>query len=386
MRWVGVADDRRRHLVAVWNPSVAADAMDAHVAVLLESIARHRKDPSGDDPCVWWGRVRSPNRQGPLPHLAEVLALGEESDDPRETHLYLTDYRSLYVAAVGAISTGDMTVEDPENVPAYYRKNALACDCWFQLWDIRRLVQGDTLAVVAELRHLRNVHYNDRPVSIYGGMVDLPLIVYRDDEVQYFDEGERDRLLDGKHWVEFDLENSGSGALERSLRDDLFGDAAWTSLDVGTRAFVATAERIYRDIRGNAALDYSPVIGSLAKAIEVEANRRLRLGLAKAPPSARLAKLSDETVDVTRRSLTLGDLARALGGEPQLQKALMARLNDGHWFTGEFAVAIDGLREIRNPAIHETRLDRGTAAHWRDRIVGVGCDGILRRLSGVRPK
>jgi hypothetical protein len=38
---------------------------------------------------------------------------------------------------------------------------------------VRRL----TIAVVEELKHLRNTRYADRPLSLYGGMVDLPLIV-----------------------------------------------------------------------------------------------------------------------------------------------------------------------------------------------------------------
>ena len=192
---------------------MAAGAIDDHIAVLLEALRRHDEGDADDDPCVWWGRVRSPNRQQPLKHLDEVLALDAETpndeDDPRETHLYLTDYRSLFVGQVGNITADDMSAEDPAHVPSYYRKQQLACDCWFQLWDIRRLVQDDTLAVVAELRELRNIHYNDRPVSIYGGMVDLPLIVYRDDGVRYFDKAERNRLLDGKCWVQFDAEHGG---------------------------------------------------------------------------------------------------------------------------------------------------------------------------------
>ena len=43
-----------RHLVTVWNPSYAEDAMEQHLAVLLE-----RAKPRPDDAYVWWGKVRS---------------------------------------------------------------------------------------------------------------------------------------------------------------------------------------------------------------------------------------------------------------------------------------------------------------------------------------
>ena len=364
--------------------------MDAHIDVLLSALRRNREEAGESDPCVWWGRVRSANRQQHLPHLDQVLALDaqtpEDETDQRETHLYLTDYRSLYVALVGNITADDMSAEDAAHVPAYYRTQRLACDCWFQLWDIRRLVQDDTLAIVEELKHLRNTHYNDRPVSIYGGMVNLPLIVHRQDEVRYFDEAERERLLDGKYWVEFDAENGGLGLLERDLRENLFGDSAWASLDVGTRAFITTAERIFRDNRANAAFDFAPVLTNLSKAIEVECNRRLRMGLARAPAAARLAHVEHETVDVTKRSLGLGHLIRAIKGEAQMQAFLNNGVHEGRWFTGQLPYALDAFREVRNKGTHEGRIDRESAIQWRDQLLGVGCEGALARLARVRTK
>ena len=175
-----------RHLVGVWNPSYEADAMDAHVRILLDAARERREGKRDDDDVyVWWGKVRSPNRQKPLPHLKEILAiddvLASENDEEPELHLYLTDYRSLYVAHLGAVKAEDVS-DDEKHVPEYYRAKSLNCDCWFQLWDIRRVVLDDTPAVVHELSKLRNDAYNDRPVSLYGGKVDLPLIVWHEEE------------------------------------------------------------------------------------------------------------------------------------------------------------------------------------------------------------
>ena len=381
-------ETRQHHLVTVWNPSIAPEAMDDHIAVLLAGLRRFREGPSDADPCVWFGRVRSPNRQQSLPHFDEVLALDAETPvderDTREAHLYLTDFRSLYVGQLGSITRDDMAAEDPASVPEYYRKLRLDCDCWFQLFDIRRIVEDDTLAVVAELRKLRNVHYNDRPVSIYGGMVNLPLVVYRDDGVRFFDD--RERLLDGRLWVEVDSERGGLGVLERDLRDNLLGDAVWTSLDVGTRSFITTAERIFRDNRANAGFDFAPVLGSFAKALEIECNRRLRAGLARSQPAARLAHIERETVDVATRSLTLGQLVLALTGEHELRTALAQRLVHAAWFSGELPVILDAFRQVRNEGTHAARIDRGVAQHWRDRMMGVGCEGVLVKLAGVRSR
>lgn len=58
-----------QHLVTVWNPSYADDAMDAHLRVLLHWAEHARaRDGGGEEAYVWWAKVRSPNRQQPLPH------------------------------------------------------------------------------------------------------------------------------------------------------------------------------------------------------------------------------------------------------------------------------------------------------------------------------
>src|SRR5918996_2718564 len=94
-----------RHLVALWNPSYAADAMQEHLRILLDRAERaDRNEIHRDDVFVWWARLRSGNRLQPLPHLHEVLALREQIENEIETHLYLTDYRSLYVADLADIT------------------------------------------------------------------------------------------------------------------------------------------------------------------------------------------------------------------------------------------------------------------------------------------
>ena len=65
-----------RHLVTVWDPSYAEDIMDAHLEVLLGWADRAaRGEADRDDVYVWWAKLRSPNRQQPLTHTEDVLAL-----------------------------------------------------------------------------------------------------------------------------------------------------------------------------------------------------------------------------------------------------------------------------------------------------------------------
>lgn len=376
-----------RHLLTLWNPSYAVDAMEQHLAVLLERARLAREGKlSPDERYVWWGKVRSQHRLQHAPHQDDIKAIGQaiadDTGDACEVQLYLTDYRSLYVADVADIVNGDDPPGQGEAVPAYYARNDLHCDYWFVLGDIRLLVAGDLPGVGAELRKLRNVHYHDKPVSLYGGMVDLPLVVTRPDGQRFFDMDERDAITDGRLWAEWDAEQGGGVvAMERELRDNVLGERTWQGLEPATRRFLASGEKLFREHRGDPAFDFGPVINAFAKALEVQCRSLLRALLPGIPVAIRQHNLDGRTVDLLEhRSLSLGQLARVLATE-QLGRELTARRNDRGYLAGQLPAILDDFTAMRNPGTHEVRLTRADAQHWRDRFLGIGTEGIFMRLA-----
>ena len=328
------------HLVTVWNPSYAADAMEQHLGLLLHLAGEYDKKAISDEQLyVWWGKVRSPNRQGPQANAEDIRRIAKELDagERDEVQLYITDYQSLYVGDVDLIREGDPGEGESAHMPAYYGQDRLAFDFSFRLRDIRRLVTRDMPEVIAELKELRNVHYNDRPVSLFGGMVDLPLIVTRPDGRRFFDDAERDALTDGALWAEFDAEHASAvGALERDLRLNLLGDTTWSRLEPEVRVFIAQAEKTFREHRDDPAFDFGPVIVGLGTALERQTNATLAAALRSGVPvNARRVNIDGQTVDLLGfRALTLGELARVLGGEWQLGTALKGRGGERdvvHW-------------------------------------------------------
>jgi hypothetical protein len=374
------------HLVAVWNPSYATDALEAHVQLLLQHVreAEHERE-SWDDAYVWWGRVRSPNRQQPLEHLPQILKLDQGLSERGELQLYLTDYRSLYVAEVGAVEVGNKSAADAAHTPTYYGQSSLSCDCWFKLLDIRALVHDDTLAVQDELSQLRVVTYNDRPVSLYGGIVNLPLIVRRPDGASFFDDDERELLNDGQLWVQADADRVELGGLVIDLRDNVIGLRAWTALLPTARTFVATAERLMRDHRRDTAFDFATVLVELSKALEVQINAILGGALAGAPTELRFGNVEGKSVDFSRsRAQSVGQLARVIAHDRPRMEYLAKHLTDGKWFTEQLPAILDDLAPYRNAAAHSARRSRDDVLTHRDRIVGVGCEGVIAALSRVR--
>lgn len=380
-----------RHLLAVWNPSYEADALQLHLEVLLRTMREHRaKARDEEDVYVWWGKVASPNRLQPLPHLADVLAidkLANAETSGLEINLYLTDYRSLYVAHLGEVTAEDVRKLEGEapHIPSYYNTDGLSCDFWFRLFDIRRLVLDDTPSVIRELKQLMNTRYHDKPVSLYGGMSELPLIVTRPNESTWFDRETRERLTGGRFWAEYDAERAGAGAMQRELRENRFGNAAWEQLDPAARGFVASAEEVFRRHRDDPAFDLHAVVIDLANAVEVQTNAILRRALAGAPTMVRMANVEGKSLDLARQGpLSLGQLAHAIGEDQERNAFLKKRLEGGEFFTASLPAILKELTDLRNPAAHGGTIAREDAIKLRNRMIGVGSLGQLLQLAQVR--
>jgi len=381
--------DRPRHLVSVWNPAYAVDAMDAHVGVLVERARAHRRGEIAEDEVhVWWGRIRSARRQGELPHLPDVLALDDQIMAGVPTYLYLTDYNSLYVADLAGITVDDVRAKGETAIPAYYRHQD--CDLWFQLWDIRRLVVQDTRVVVQELRRLKNTRYHDQPVSLYGGMVELPLVVWREAEVDWF--GDREALTDGLLWAEKDAEfRSEAARLSADLRDNLFGARIWNLMEPATRTFLASAEAVVRARREDPVFDFSGPAVEYAKALETEVNAvvlpLVRKALENRPQGERLVRVDGRELDLGRpvSHQTLGALRHLLTREPVVRKALqhaasahVGYLTDPYKLPGQ----MEKVQSLRNPAAHGAALGREEVLKLRDALMGIGRMGVLVELVG----
>ena len=384
---------KSRHLVAVWNPSYAADAMDEHLRILVEWSEKHQHGKVGrDEVFVWWARLRSVNRNAMLPHIDEVLGLCTQIEAGVETHLYLTDYRSLYVAHLADITNEPLLEQypdDADHLPAY--EHDRPADLYFQLWDIRRLVADDTIATVEELKNLRNVRYDLRPVSLYGGMTDLPLIVERPDPRLWFsDDG---ALTQGRLWAEHDVALRGeTDRVSRDLRENLFGDRIWSLLEHGTRAFLATGEAMFRARRADPSFDFSAVAVEYAKALETELNAivfaPLRKLYSKGNSTRRHTRVADAMLDLggSVPHQTLGTVLHLLEHNDDVRAGLRSELSQTHaeFMLRDVVYQLRPVAEIRNPAAHSERLTRAQVSELRERVLGIGQDGLICRLARVK--
>jgi hypothetical protein len=115
----------------------------------------------------------------------------------------------------------------------------------------------------------------------------------------------------------------------------------------------------------------------------VRCNNLLREALDGAPGSVRYLNIDGTSRDVTTTPLGLHDLARYLS-ERQTGDYLCRKLKEGAQFvTVELPPILDDFAKVRNVVAHNKLVERETVVQWRNRLCGVGGDGVLVRLAGV---
>ena len=379
------------HLLSVWNPSYSGDILDAHLSVLLKWARKYADGQAQrDDVYIWWAKIRSKNRVGPLPHHSQVLALDEQVSGGTETHLYLTDYSSLYVAQIGEITDDDVRAEvgESEHMPSYYRDHAV--DFWFRLFDLRRLISEEPIEVISELQKLKNTQYHDRPVSLYGGMVTPPLIVYRDPPARWFSDNAL--LTEGKLWAERAAEHRGDAArISRELRDNLIGRELWPWLEAGTRSFLASAEAVFRAHRDEPSFDLSGAAISYSKAVETELNALLfpaiRRILESKPPLEREIHVEGRLIDLGGEvpHQTLGTIKNLLQHEAVVRGAVgRALTSERSWMLDVLTRELDAIIDLRNAGAHSETTSSVELEAIRRTILGIGREGLLGRMAYAR--
>jgi hypothetical protein len=173
--------------------------------------------------------------------------------------------------------------------------------------------------------------------------------------------------------------------MQRELRLNRFGTEAWTALDPGVRRFIASAESTFRAHRDDMAFDLSPVIVSLANAMEVQVNQLLRAALRPAPPEVRCTNIDGQSVDLAvSGAISLGALARAIGETKARCDFLRKRMEAGEWFVSSLPPILAELAGQRNDAAHGKGVARDVVLRVRERFIGVGSVGVLLLLAQVR--
>ena len=177
----------------------------------------------------------------------------------------------------------------------------------------------------------------------------------------------------------------------RQLRDNLLGRRVWEAMEPATRAFLSSAEAVYRARRDDPKFDHSGPAVEYAKAVETELNALVFGALGDAlggrSSSERRVRADGRTLDVADdvSHQSLGTLQHLIEHDGTVRNGLKQALgNDATWVLNQLPYRLKPVREMRNPAAHAETVNRRHVGHQRERILGIGQEGLINRI--VRSK
>lgn len=100
-------------------------------------------------------------------------------------------------------------------------------------------------------------------------------------------------------------------------------------------------------------------------------------------PSPNEGEASTERLLLSHPPLTLGQLAHVLQREAALCQAIDSLGSGGSWFVTEWPPQLGEWATHRNAASHTGTGTKRQALSLRNRLLGVGCEGVLGRVVGV---
>ncbi|MBW3554823.1 MAG: hypothetical protein KY466_15025, partial [Gemmatimonadetes bacterium] len=198
----------------------------------------------------------------------------------------------------------------------------------------------------------------------------------------------------GRLWAERDADlRADTKRLARELPDNLFGRAVWEeAFEPATRTFLTTAEAVYRARRDDPLFDFSGPAVEYAKAVETELNAllfpRLRRRLEKAALKDRETRVDGRPLDLGSRvgHQSLGALLYLLEKDEVVGRALGGAFSheEAGWLRSRAPLELRPVLEVRNAAAHAGEVDREKAAWLRERVLGIGGEGVLVRIARAK--
>lgn len=177
----------------------------------------------------------------------------------------------------------------------------------------------------------------------------------------------------------------------RSYVTTVFGRAIWAAMQPTTRAFLASAESVFRARRDDPGFNLSAVAGEYATAVEVELNALLfpavRRAMKSKSPQDREIRVDGGTIDLGGpvSHQTLGTMLYLLDKEEAFGKAIRATVqHDASWLCGVLPRQLAPLRELRNQAAHSDRIGIEALRQVREDLLGIGKNGVLGELVRTR--
>ena len=358
-----------KNLIILYNPYYQNDVIEQHLKVLIENEK------------VAFGKVKSKLKNMEQIFQEQLEEIYKSVDETNHIQLFLTDYSSMYVAKVIAVSKDDLY----DLAPAYYKEKNLEVETWYIISDICEIVKNDFEKTRDEiLSNFTTTNFGNHTYAVYGNSYVYPLIVDMKYKIDYFDcEDEEFRFYPDIFKSQKFL------AIKQNLIDYTFGSKYIYNLHPNSLSNIISSEIELQEHKLDNTYDFSSIVIKYSKTLEQEIYIFIKtLFKFLIDRNQNIQNISyciqgrDYTVkDIFTNKPNFGtykfilkeDIVKTVM-ENNLDKVLL-------FFIQKKLVAyINFIQEIRNETVHGRPATLNEANSVRAKILGVAQESILIEL------
>ena len=239
-----------KNLIILYNPYYQNDVIEQHLKVLIENEK------------VAFGKVKSKLKNMEQIFQEQLEEIYKSVDETNHIQLFLTDYSSMYVAKVIAVSKDDLY----DLAPAYYKEKNLEVETWYIISDICEIVKNDFEKTRDEiLANFTTTNFGNHTYAVYGNSYVYPLIVDMKYKIDYFDcEDEEFRFYPDIFKSQKFL------AIKQNLIDYTFGSKYIYNLHPNSLSNIISSAIEIQEHKLDNTYDFSSIVIKYSKTLEQE--------------------------------------------------------------------------------------------------------------------
>ena len=358
-----------KNLIILYNPYYQDDVIEQHLKVLIENEK------------VAFGKVKSKLKNMEQIFQKQLEEIYKSVSETNYLQLFLTDYSSIYVAKVVAVSNDDMY----DLAPAYYKEKNLEVETWYVISDICEIVRNDFQKTRDEiLANFTTTNFDNHTYAVYGNSYVYPLIVDMKYKTDYFDCDNKDF----KYYPDV-FKSEKFLAIKQNIIDFSFGSKHIFHLHPNSLNNIISSEIELQEHKLDNTYDFSSIVIKYSKTLEQEIylfiKTLFKFLIDKNPNIQNIPYViqgRDYVVqDIFNHKPNFGTYKFLLKDE-KVKETIELNLEkiESFFVQKKLINYIYYIQEIRYETVHDKPATLNDAKSLRDKILGIAQESILIEL------
>ena len=358
-----------KNLIILYNPYYQDDVIEQHLKVLIENEK------------VAFGKVKSKLKNMEQIFQKQLEEIYKSVSETNYLQLFLTDYSSIYVAKVIAVSNDDLY----DLAPDYYKEKNLEVETWYVISDICEIVRNDFQKTRDEiLANFTTTNFDNHTYAVYGNSYVYPLIVDMKYKTDYFDCDNKDF----KYYPDV-FKSEKFLAIKQNIIDFSFGSKHIFHLHPNSLSNIISSEMELQENKLDRNYDFSSIVIKYSKTLEQEIYLFMKILLKFLIEKNQ--RIENVSYSVQSKNYTVKDIFTNKPNfgtykfilKEDIVKTVMENNLDKvllFFIQKKLVAYINFIQEIRNETVHGRPATLNEANSVRAKILGVAQESILIEL------